>query len=194
MILHRGEAYAGEHEAIVPQKLWEDVQRTLAARAHGPARRLKAREPSLLTGVLIDGEGRAMSPAHATKSALRYRYYVTRPDLIDGSPAWRVSAHDLERLVCQRIAAFLVDQQALSSAAGQLADDAQALRSLIDAADVAAATLRSGSAHAQLDVLRSAVEQIELQHDAISIALAPNRLLASLVHRRALIWTTACSC
>ncbi len=107
MVVHRGEAHAGEHEAIVPQELWDEVQHTLAARAQGTARRLKAKEPSLMTGLLMDGEGRAMTPAHATKSASRYRYYVTRPDLIDGSPAWRVSAHDLERLVCNRIAAFL---------------------------------------------------------------------------------------
>ena len=180
LIVHKGEAHAGEHEAIVPEELWDEVQRTLAARAQGTARRLKAKEPSLLTGLLIDGEGRAMSPAHATKSALRYRYYVTRPDLIDGSPAWRVSAHDLERLVCHCIAAFLVDQQALSSAAGQLADDAQALLSLIDVADVAAATLRSGSAHARLHVLKSTAEKIDLQADTINITLAPNRLLASL--------------
>lgn len=180
MIVHKGEAHAGEHEAIVPQELWEEVQRTLVARAQGTAWRLKAKEPSLLTGVLIDGEGRAMTPAHATKSAMRYRYYVTRPDLIDGSPAWRVSAHDLERLVCDRIATFLVDQQALSTAAGKVGDDAQALRALIDAADVAAATLRSGSAHARLDVLRAAVVQVELQQDAISITLMPRRLLAAL--------------
>ena len=44
MIVHKGEAHAGEHEAIVPQELWDEVQRTLVARAQGTARRLKAKE------------------------------------------------------------------------------------------------------------------------------------------------------
>jgi len=94
-IVHKGEVFAGEHPAIVSQELWDDVQHTLKANASGTSRRLKVQQPSLLVGMLHDGEGRAMTPSHATKPGKRYRYYVTRPDLIDGSPAWRVSAFDL---------------------------------------------------------------------------------------------------
>lgn len=50
-----------------------------------------------------------MTPSHATRPGLRYRYYVARPDLIDGTPAWRVSANDLESLVCNRLAELLVN-------------------------------------------------------------------------------------
>lgn len=79
-IVHKGEAYPGEHEPIVEQSLWTDVQALLAANASGSSRRLKQQHPSLLAGKLIDGESRDMSPSHATKSRRRYRYYVTRPD------------------------------------------------------------------------------------------------------------------
>ena len=64
-----------------------------------------------------------MTPSHATKPGRRYRYYITRPDQIDGSSAWRVSAFDLELLVCQRVAELLVDQQFLCQLVGD--DDAE---------------------------------------------------------------------
>jgi site-specific DNA recombinase len=33
----------------------------------------------LLTGLLFDGAGHRMVPTHATKSGIRYRYYVSLP-------------------------------------------------------------------------------------------------------------------
>jgi hypothetical protein len=68
-------------------------------------------------GLVFDGEGRAMTPSHATKPGKRYRYYVTRPDQLDESPAWRVSAHDLERLVCERLSDLLTISSSLRSRA-----------------------------------------------------------------------------
>ena len=80
-IVHKGEVYPGEHEAIVPEDLFEAVQDKLRAKASGTSRRLKGQQPSLLTGILEDSAGRAMTPSHASKGkAKRYRYYVTRPD------------------------------------------------------------------------------------------------------------------
>lgn len=75
---------------------------------------MKAKNPSLLVGLLFDGLGRAMTPNHSLKGMVRYRYYITRPELIDGDEAWRVSAHDVETLVCGRLAAFLEDQAPLA--------------------------------------------------------------------------------
>jgi hypothetical protein len=125
-----------------------------------------------------------MTPSHATKPGLRYRYYVTRPDLIDGSQAWRVSAHDLEKLVCQRLAEMLVDTQALCSLFQNSGEDAQALRSIIEAGDLMAATLRSGSAATRIPLLQSTISQIVLREDAIDIAVQPARLLQALGHQQ----------
>ena len=66
--------------------------------------RRRHRQPSLLTGKLFDGDGHAMTPSHASRPNKRYRYYITRPDQVDGAPAWRVPAHDLEQLVCRCVA------------------------------------------------------------------------------------------
>ena len=179
-IVHKGEYFDGEHEPIVSEILWDEVQGALTDRAQGHSRRLKARQPSLLAGMLVDGEGRAMTPNHATRSNLRYRYYVTRPDELDGAPAWRVSAHDLEKLVCNRLAEMLVDRQMLCVLIGDGGNDAQTLGALIDAGDVVAATLRSGSAHVRIPLLQSIIMQVVLRDDAIDIAVVPRELLEAL--------------
>ena len=166
-IVHKGEVFAGEHPPIVPADLWADVQQSLKANASGPARRLKVRQPSLLVGLVFDGEGRAMTPSHATKPGKRYRYYVTRPELVDGSPAWRVSAHDLEQLVCQRIAELLCDQQVLSRLVPET--EAEIIHKAIAAGDLAAATLRSGSAHDKAALLEALALRIDLGDGGIEI-------------------------
>jgi site-specific DNA recombinase len=170
-IVHKGEVFEGEHPSIVAQELWDEVQGALKTNASGTSRRLKVKQPSLLVGMIYDGEGRAMTPSHATKPGKRYRYYVTRPDLIDGSPAWRVSAFDLEQLVCQRIAELLCDQQFLS----RLNSDAEAdaIQRAIAAGDLAAATLRSGSVYDRAALLKAIVDRIDLGDGGIEITTGP---------------------
>ena len=48
-----------------------------------------------------------MMPLHTSKGNKRFRYFVTRPDEVEGTPAWRVNAHDLERMVCAELAKLL---------------------------------------------------------------------------------------
>jgi site-specific DNA recombinase len=168
-IVHRGEAYAGEHEPIVDAELWDEVQARLAANAAGPSRRLKHQHPSLLTGKVFDGEGRAMTPSHATKSRRRYRYYVTRTDQLDGSRAWRVSAHDLEQLVCLRLAEKLTDQQFVISVVGEIG--AEEPQRMFAGTDLAAATLRSGKAHDRAELLLRVVERVDLHEERVDVTV-----------------------
>jgi len=168
-IVHKGKAYAGEHEPIVDEELWDAVQSRLAANASGSSRRLKHQHPSLLTGKVLDGERRAMTPSHGTKRGKRYRYYVTRTDQLDGSRAWRVSAHDLEQLVCSRIAEKLTEQQFIASVLGEVG--AEELQNAIADGDLAAATLRSGKAHDHAELLSRIVERVDLHEDRIDVTL-----------------------
>ena len=169
MIVHKGEAHPGEHTAIVPQELWDQVQAKLGDNASGTSRRLKSQQPSLLVGLVFDGDGRAMTPSHATKPGKRYRYYVTRSDQLDDAPAWRVSAHDLERLVCQRLSEQLNDQQFLCD----LADgaSAEAIQQMLAQADLAAATLRSGPVGERAKLLAAMITRIDLHEDGIDLTV-----------------------
>src|SRR5205085_10348810 len=66
-MVHKGQQFPGEHEAIVDEDLWNSVQFRLAINASGPSRRLKHQHPSLLIGKVLDSEGRAMTPEHTNK-------------------------------------------------------------------------------------------------------------------------------
>jgi len=173
-IVHKDKAYPGEHKPIVDEELWNAVQSRLVSNAGGPSRRLKHEHPSLLTGKVFDGEGRPMSPSHTTKGSRRYRYYITRADQLDGSRAWRVSAHDLEQLVSNRLAEKLTERQFIASVLGEVA--AVELQQALAGADRSAATVRSGKPHDRAELLSRIVERVELHEDRIEVTLDVNGL------------------
>jgi hypothetical protein len=175
---HKGEHFASEHPPIIPRELWDAVQAKLRDKACGISRRLKAQQPSLLTGLVFDGEGRAMAPSHATRPGKRYRYFVTRSDLLDRNPAWRVSAFDLEQLVCGRLSAQLMDQHFIALlGANHTADE---LQQLFWRADLIAATLRSGGARDKVMLLPTLLERINLREDGIDIIVDLQKIGSAL--------------
>jgi hypothetical protein len=78
-IAHKGQSHPGEHTPIIDQPLWDAVQAQLAAKTAERNSGTRTRQPSLLAGMLFDGDGNRMTPTHATKKGRRYRYYVSRP-------------------------------------------------------------------------------------------------------------------
>jgi site-specific DNA recombinase len=101
-VVYRGEVHRGEHEPILDSTLFEAVQAKLAAQA--VARRCRLRgSPALLTGRLFDDRGNRMSPTHANKGGVRYRYYVSQAVLQRKPPPpgliRRVPAAEIEALV-----------------------------------------------------------------------------------------------
>ena len=177
-IIHKGAVHPGEHEAIVPTDLWNAVQARLADQASGTATRIRAKQPSILAGLIHDGLDRPMTPSHATKGTRRYRYYVTRPDLLDAGPAWRIPAHDVEAMICQRLATLLGDCNALLDlVAGH---DAQAIQRAVHAADLAVVRLRSGAAAERAGLCQKLIKRITLGDDKLTVEI--NTVgLASLV-------------
>lgn len=115
-IVHKDQTYRGEHEAIVDKGLWDKVQAVLAGQRVERQNGTTAREPSLLTGLIVDAEGHRMSPAHANKKGVRYRYYVSS-HLQDGSTegnrgqGQRIPALSLERLIVRRLCQQLDDAE-----------------------------------------------------------------------------------
>src|SRR3954453_18828971 len=76
-ITHKGACYPGEHQAIIEEALFAEVQSTLAANRTERVSR-QSRDPSPLTGLLFDADGERLTPNHALKKGVRYRYYVSR--------------------------------------------------------------------------------------------------------------------
>jgi site-specific DNA recombinase len=143
-IVHRGSVYPGEHRAIVTPELWEAVQAKLADGRTDRRNRRNARDPSLLAGMIRDGQGRRMTPSHACKGMLRYRYYVSvngpapvgRPD----QSATRVAAADLELAVVTGLRSMLADGPAVIERLGEHCDGVVAA-GMVGAAGVILASL-----------------------------------------------------
>ena len=119
-ITHKGNAYPGEHPAIVDKALWDQVQAMLAENRVNRATGSDAKHPSLLVGLVFDENGERLTPSHAVKKGTRYRYYVSR-SLITGaakdrSKGRRIPAANLETLVITRLQTLLADRGAILDA------------------------------------------------------------------------------
>jgi len=113
-IPHKGVFHKGEHDAIVPQDLFDKVQSMLDtnARRHKSANEVRARRAPL-TGKLFDAAGETMSPSFSRgKSGQLYRYYVSA-SLQQGGPAnisgivQRIAAPAIEKLLTELISRWL---------------------------------------------------------------------------------------
>jgi site-specific DNA recombinase len=97
-----GETHFGEHEPILDRDLFAAVQAKLVASAVARQLRLKG-SPAILAGRIFDDRGKRMSPTHANKLGLRYRYYVFHAILqkrkAEAGSIARVPAPDIEKLV-----------------------------------------------------------------------------------------------
>jgi site-specific DNA recombinase len=105
-VAYRGQHHRGEHKAIVERSVFEAAQMKLAGNAVDRQLRLKS-SPAVLTGRIFDERGNRMSPTHANKLGVRYRYYVSHALIQNrkaeaGSVA-RVPAPEIEALVLEGI-------------------------------------------------------------------------------------------
>ncbi|MCL5778703.1 recombinase family protein [Limibaculum sp. FT325] len=184
-IRHKDTTWPGQHAAIIDDALWARVQEKLAAASARPrGRRLKdgAGEASAmaapLAGKLRDETGDRLTPTHAQRHGLRFRYYVSHR-LVAGKTtpdpsAWRLPGPALERAVARLIAGHLENgarRHALLDA--PLAANA----SMIEArARDLCARLRTGADALLRDLVRSG----EIVPGQVSIRLEPERLAALL--------------
>jgi DNA invertase Pin-like site-specific DNA recombinase len=126
-IVHKDNSYPGEHEPIIDEALWDEVQRQLAANRFDRATGAGATQVSLLAGLIYDEGGDRMTPTHANKKDARYRYYVS-PGLVRGTRhntprGRRVPAADLERLIEERLTRFFGSEAEVFGAIEPLVGD-----------------------------------------------------------------------
>ena len=170
-ITHKGATYPGQHEAIIDQALWDQVQAQFKANLQAERKRPRATGQSALTGLLYDSEGNRFTPSHANKKGRRYRYYVSQ-SVIHGrgkgsrGPV-RLPAEEIEALVWSQLKELLESPQRLldllsepSASPGDVQRLLKAIQQSGDSTDKAQSLLQSA-------VARIVVydEQIEVQID-----------------------------
>lgn len=90
-VVYKGEILPGEQQPIVDRKLFDTVQAKLAQQQSNYIATRSSSE-ALLTGKIYDDRGNRMSPSHARKKGVRYRYYISLP-LLRGEPDRAGSVH-----------------------------------------------------------------------------------------------------
>src|SRR5262249_28434290 len=183
-IVHNKQCYPGEHEPIIDQPLWEAVQTQVASNSAQRNDDGNTRQPSLLAGMLFDGDGNRMTPSYAVKRGTRYRYYVSRSlitkDQTDDSAGLRISAAEIEHLVSSRVHRWLLDPGSIyKSTSARLADASIQQRLVARAADLGKHWPELSVARKRT-VLTALIERIEVSVDRIDIRLHPSRPSALL--------------
>jgi site-specific DNA recombinase len=101
-VAFKGEILKGEQPPIVAKDLFDAVQAKLSEQATN-REATRAGSEALLTGLIYDDRGNRMSPAHARKGGIKYRYYISGV-LLHGAAekagsVRRVPAIEIEQLV-----------------------------------------------------------------------------------------------
>jgi hypothetical protein len=108
--VHKGTSYAGEHQRLIDQRTWQQIQSILRESPRLRANNTRTETPSLLKGLLFGADGAAFSPTHTRKGDRLYRYYVSQTVLKHGAgscPIARVPAAEIESAVIDQIRGML---------------------------------------------------------------------------------------
>ncbi len=183
-ITHKDQTYPGQHEPIIDQDLWNQVQAQLEQNRDEQRAQHTTIQTSLLAGLVTDQQGDKLVPTYASKSGKRYRYYVSQ-SLITGTRksaphAIRVPAADLERLVAQRLCRWLTSPADLMDA---IASNVTAAKhpAIITAANKLATTWNVTPTNNRRDVLQAITERVTITDARIAIAIRPLALAQHLL-------------
>jgi site-specific DNA recombinase len=183
-ITHKGNAYPGEHPAIVDKVLWDQVQAILAENRVDRATRADAKQPSLLAGLIFDEAGERLTPSHAVKKGTRYRYYVSRSLIVgsakDKSTGRRIPAANLETLVITKLRSFLADEGAVLNVICEEHVDGAAQSRLIAPGAKIAKEIESLAPDRIRAMLMTLISRVDIRADCVEIAVHRSRLVELL--------------
>ena len=191
LVAHEGETYQGEHEAIVSQKLWDDVQAVLAL-GIGRRRNQETHETkSLLRGIIKCGHcGKAMIGTYTRSRGRTYRYYIcgsAAKSGYDTCPIRCIAAGAIEDAVLTQLRNILASPEMVAQTYRQIID----MRDIdTDYAEIPSITEREVSEELgklgpiwnelfpseQQRILRSLIEQVVVTQSGIDISLRADGL------------------
>jgi hypothetical protein len=189
-VSHKGDAYPGEHEAIIDRELWESARAKLAENHRTRRHQTNASEPSLLSDLIFDQEGYRYTSSHAIKKGKRYRYYVSQRIVHGQSPTAaprRIPARELEQLVLAELASLFGSADRVSSTLGKADEDLETTQALIDTAQQFAKALAGGSTSGLRELLAGIVVRITIQQDSIEVHISKEAARARLLNQEGIL-------
>jgi site-specific DNA recombinase len=174
-IVHKTQAYPGEHTPIIDEDLWLGVQKTLATNRVDRGAGKGNHHLSLLAGLIYDAHGEPMTASHAVKKDVRYRYYISKTFVTGNAPGakrgQRIPAAHIESLVTSRIRAWLADPVAVLNAVQCRGPEAVAQKRLLDEAARHAASWQEFDAERLRAILRAMVTRVQVHSDRVDVTL-----------------------
>lgn len=168
-IVHKDKSYPGEHAAIVDPELWMRVQALLNDNTVERRAGTNAKDPSLLTGLVFDDAGNPLTPSHANKQGVRYRYYVR--GRVGGAPAIRLPGREIEELVVGQLTSLLKDPTRLFDALPESVGDVAERRGLLERAKEVATSLGTDDHAARKRIVHDIVSRIEVGRESIELSI-----------------------
>jgi site-specific DNA recombinase len=183
-VTHKGNAYPGQHPAIIEKTLWDEVQAVLAKNRIDRAIGVRAKQPSLLAGLVFDEKGERLTPTYSVKKGTRYRYYVSTA-LLTGSgrnrsSGSRIPAGNLEGLVIDKLRAFFADPAAVLDTIDDEPHGDSGQRKLIERGRQVADELGAGAPNEVKATLMTLLCRVAINPDRIEISISRRRLAALL--------------
>ena len=183
-VVHQGNIYPGEHEAIISLDLWEAVQQRLAENRVEQKSGARAASPSLLAGLIYDAEGERLLPTHTVKGERRYRYYVSKALQTGGATSaaagMRLPASDIERAVTDRLTRFLAEGATIYNIIRASISDGAEQSVLLDRAAALASAWPEQSVGARRTLLRRLITRITVAPKHIDLQVEADMLIAAL--------------
>jgi DNA invertase Pin-like site-specific DNA recombinase/AraC-like DNA-binding protein len=181
-ITHRQLAYPGQHPAIVPSKLWDQVAVRLTTNNRARRTATSQSTASLLSGILFDSSGIRFTPTHSLKGGKRYRYYTSQ-SVIRGSEnkpqIGRFPAEDLEHFVRLQIHRLL--QAPAKCTVGLVHEPESEL--IQERARVLASQWMKLEVTKQDEALRRILKRVVVSPTAVAIEIEKSHLFTHLLGR-----------
>lgn len=166
-VRHKGTIYDGEHNGLISEKQFDEVQRILAENNRHHSIGHNCKTPSLLSGMLTDPDGRPMSPARGLKGSKVYCYYVTRECHREDNPdPWRLSAGPIDKIVLQAVGEWLGRPSSVEQA------DRDHWHDTLKSRRVAKEKIETGSAIDKCAALIDLGCTVRLQREQLEVTLA----------------------
>ncbi len=108
-VAYKGEILPGEQPAIIDRELFGAVQAKLAEQQNNHIT-TRSKSEALLVGLIFDDRGNRMSPSHARKHGVKYRYYISLP-LSQGQPDRAGSVHRVPAMGVETVIGNAVRQE-----------------------------------------------------------------------------------
>jgi DNA invertase Pin-like site-specific DNA recombinase len=180
---HKFETFPGLHKAIVDQETWDTVQALRSSHAANRGAPCNTNSPSLLIGLVYDETGDRLSPSHAVKAGVRYRYYISHRLMVapkGEAGGWRLPAKELEGQVLSALCSILGDDLKLTNLLYLDGETPAAHQAIVAGAQRMAASLKIAPTTDQTNLLKEFVHRIEIHPDRFIIRIDRLKLASML--------------